>query len=184
MKLIVGLGNPGKEYDKTRHNVGFMAIDYILGPNCIFKNKFNGDYYIDNKQNLIFLKPLCFMNNSGEVVQKFCHYFKIDTDDVLIIYDDMDFDVGCYKVKPKGSSAGHNGMNSIINYLHTNNIKRIRIGIGRSKFNKIDYVLGKFSSDDLIKLNLVFDNVKNIVDIINTHSFDKIMSTFNGKENE
>ena len=180
MKLIVGLGNPGKEYEKTRHNVGFMAIDHYLG-NESFKSKNNGSYYekIINNEKIIFLKPLTYMNNSGLAVRYFSDYFNIDINDILVIYDDMDFDVGKYKIKSSGSSAGHNGIKSIIKHLGTENFKRIRIGISKNNVNTIDYVLGRFSKDDLFTLNNVFNIVDNIIEDFNIYDFDKLMNKYN-----
>ena len=180
MKLIVGLGNPGKEYEKTRHNVGFMAIDHYLG-NESFKSKNNGSYYekIINNEKIIFLKPLTYMNDSGLAVRYFSDYFNLDISDILIIYDDMDFDVGKYKLKSSGSSAGHNGIKSIIKHLGTENFKRIRIGISKNNINTIDYVLGRFSKEDLFILNNVFNVVDNIIEDFNIYDFDKLMNKYN-----
>ena len=180
MKLIVGLGNPGKEYEKTRHNVGFMAIDHYLG-NESFQSKYNGMYCekIINNEKIIFLKPLTYMNDSGVAVRYFSDYFNIDINDILIIYDDMDFDVGKYKIKSSGSSAGHNGIKSIIKHLGTENFKRIRIGISKNNVNTIDYVLGRFSKDDLFTLNNVFNIVDNIIEDFNIYDFDKLMNKYN-----
>lgn len=180
MKLIVGLGNPGKEYEKTRHNVGFMAIDHYLG-NELFKSKNNGMYCekIINNEKIIFLKPLTYMNDSGLAVRYFSDYFNIDINNILIIYDDMDFDVGKYKIKSSGSSAGHNGIKSIIKHLGTENFKRIRIGISKNNVNTIDYVLGRFSKDDLFTLNNVFNIVDNIIEDFNIYDFDKLMNKYN-----
>ncbi len=180
MKLIVGLGNPGKEYEKTRHNVGFMAIDHYLG-NESFKSKNNGSYCekIINNEKIIFLKPLTYMNDSGLAVRYFSDYFNLDISDILIIYDDMDFDVGKYKLKSSGSSAGHNGIKSIIRHLGTENFKRIRIGISKNNINTIDYVLGRFSKEDLFILNNVFNVVDNIIEDFNIYDFDKLMNKYN-----
>ena len=180
MKLIVGLGNPGKEYEKTRHNVGFMAIDHYLG-NESFKSKNNGLYCekIINNEKIIFLKPLTYMNDSGLAVRYFSDYFNLDISDILIIYDDMDFDVGKYKLKSSGSSAGHNGIKSIIRHLGTENFKRIRIGISKNNINTIDYVLGRFSKEDLFILNNVFNIVDNIIEDFNIYDFDKLMNKYN-----
>jgi len=180
MKLIVGLGNPGKEYECTRHNVGFMAIDSYLGE-VKYKEKFNAQYYELNRNNdkIIFLKPMTYMNNSGESVRKFIDYYKINLDDIIIIYDDMDFDLGQFKIKNSGSSAGHNGIKSIISHINTENFKRIRIGISRSKNDKVNYVLGKFNTEDLEKLNKVLEIVKNIISDFLIIDFDKLMCKYN-----
>ena len=180
MKLIVGLGNPGKEYDKTRHNVGFMAIDNYLC-NVIYKEKMSSMYYekiIDNEK-VIFIKPLTFMNESGIAVRKYIDYYKINIDDILVIYDDMDYQVGKYKIKMSGSSAGHNGIKSIISNLGTSDFKRIRIGISKPKDDIIDYVLGKFNLPELEEVNKVLNIVNNIIDDFFKMDFEKLMSKYN-----
>ena len=110
MKLVVGLGNPGKQYEKTRHNCGFMAIDYYANKNDLkFKKKFNGLYAetLINGNKLILLKPQTYMNLSGFCVKKFVDFYNIDLNDILVIYDDKDFETGTFKIKRDGSSAGH-----------------------------------------------------------------------------
>ena len=118
MKLIVGLGNPGKEYDKTRHNIGYMSIDKIAESLNVTLDtrKFTGLYTKFNykDEQIILLKPEKYMNLSGEVIRDFVNFFKIDIDDLLIICDDLDTDVGTYRLRYKGSSGGHNGIKSII----------------------------------------------------------------------
>ncbi len=180
MKLIVGLGNPGKEYENTRHNVGFMAIDNYLC-NVIYKEKMSSMYYekiIDNEK-VIFIKPLTFMNESGIAVRKYIDYYKINIDDILVIYDDMDYQVGKYKIKMSGSSAGHNGIKSIISNLGTSDFKRIRIGISKPKDDIIDYVLGKFNLPELEEVNKVLNIVNNIIDDFFKMDFEKLMSKYN-----
>ena len=152
MKLIVGLGNPGKKYEKTRHNVGFETIDKFaesLGFN-IEKEDFKGLYakckYMGN--NLLLLKPQTFMNLSGESILDCAQYFKIDSNDIYVIYDDMDFAPGVMKMKESGSSGGHNGIKSIINCLGTDKFVHVRIGTGAPKYDTIDYVLGKPSKEE------------------------------------
>ena len=180
MKLIVGLGNPGKEYENTRHNVGFMAIDNYLG-NVIYKEKMSSMYYekIINNEKVIFIKPLTFMNESGIAVRKYIDYYKINIDDILVIYDDMDYQVGKYKIKMSGSSAGHNGIKSIISNLDTSDFKRIRIGISKPKDDIIDYVLGKFNLPELEEVNKVLNIVNNIIDDFFKMDFEKLMSKYN-----
>jgi PTH1 family peptidyl-tRNA hydrolase len=148
MKLIVGLGNPGKEYEKTRHNVGFMVIDKYCN-NEKFSEKFNGLYInkVINGEKVIFLKPLSFMNLSGTVVKAFQDYYKIENKDILIIRDDLDIPLGHAKLKFNSSSGGDNGVKSIINSLRTQAFCQFKIGISQDKtVDTKDYVLGKFSN--------------------------------------
>lgn len=180
MKLIVGLGNPGKEYSDTRHNIGFMAIDHYL-KNENFRKRDNYDYFekIINGEKVIFIKPLTYMNDSGLAVRKAIDYYKIDIDDLLIIYDDMDFDVGSFKLKLFGSSAGHNGIKSIISHLNTSKFKRLRIGISKPQGDSIDFVLCSFSKTDKLKLNNVFNIVDNIIEEFVTLDFSNLMNKYN-----
>lgn len=180
MKLIVGLGNPGKEYEKTRHNVGFGFLDYYLG-DVSFKEKDSALFYEKNinGEKVIFLKPLTYMNESGRAVRKYADYYKVNIDDILVIYDDMDFEVGSFKIKKSGSAAGHNGIKSIINNLGTEDFKRVRIGIGRSKSDKVNYVLGKFSKEDLESINKVYQKISKVIDDFVVLDFEKLMSKYN-----
>ena len=187
MKLIVGLGNPGKEYEKTRHNVGFMAVDaFSSSNNLIFKNKFNALYAetMVNNEKVILLKPQTFMNISGDAVLEFKNYFYLNVDDILVIYDDINFEVGELKIKKSGSSGGHNGINDIINKLKTKNIKRVKIGISKNKFKLKDYVLSSFNSEELEKLNNIFKITNNIIEDFSNIDFEKLMSKYNGIKNE
>ena len=185
MKLIVGLGNPGKEYENTRHNCGFKAIDYYTSKNHLkYKNKFNSEYCekLINSQKIILVKPNTYMNNSGDAVVKFCNYFNIKTSDILIIYDDVDFEIGTFKIKKTGSSGGHNGIKDIINKLKTEDIPRVRIGISKSNYDMINYVLGKFSQEETKKIDLVVERVANIIDDFANNDIEKLMEKYNKKQ--
>lgn len=182
MKLIVGLGNPGKDYENTRHNVGFLFIDNFLKKKALkTKKKFNSlyaEYNIDNEK-IILLKPQTYMNLSGIAVKKYVDYFNIKIEDILIIYDDMDFETGTFKIKPTGSSGGHNGIKNILDNLGTQNIKRIRIGISKTKNDKIDYVIGKFRKEEKEQItNIIEISDKIIEDFINL-SFSDFMNKYN-----
>lgn len=182
MKLIVGLGNPGEEYNSTRHNVGFLCLDsFIKNNNLTIKEKFNGEYVetIINNEKIILLKPLSYMNLSGIVVKKYVDYFKINIENVLVIYDDMDFEIGTYKLKPSGSSAGHNGMKNIIENLGTEDIKRLRIGISKSTNNKKNYVLGKFNKKEKNDLNKIIKTTENIIKDFIILDYENLMSKYN-----
>ena len=186
MKLIVGLGNPGHEYENTRHNVGFKTIDKyasILGVS-ITKSKFNGLYVETMTQNekIILLKPQSYINLSGEVIRKFVDFYKISVDDILIIHDELDLAIGTFKLKKKGSSGGHNGLKNIELHLGTQMYKRIKIGISNNKsIDTKDYVLGRMSREDENKLDAVIDTVMAILDDYFQLSFDALMSKYNHK---
>src|SRR3954453_13317332 len=154
MKLIVGLGNPGKQYDQTRHNIGFTVIDELAKRFHIDldQTKFKGLYgsTIINGEKIFLLKPLTYMNLSGESIGPFMDYFQIDLDDLLVIYDDLDLPVGKIRLRQKGSAGGHNGIKSAIAHLGTQQFNRIRMGIGRPSvpMSISDYVLGRFTVEE------------------------------------
>lgn len=184
MKLIVGLGNPGKEYENTRHNIGFMAIDAFANKYkfSFNKNKFNGYYaegMIDGEK-VLLLKPQGYINLSGDVISKFIAYYKISLSDVLILCDDMDLNLGTYKIRYKGGSAGHNGLKNIEANLKTQEYKRIKIGISRNKnYDTVDYVLGKLSEKEMELLQPVLDKMPDIIHDFITISFDNVMNKYN-----
>ena len=186
MKLIVGLGNPGKEYENTRHNIGYIFIDEFAKELnvSVNKKKFNG-YYIKTKvmgEDLILLKPLSYMNLSGEVVKKFVDYFNIDIGDILIINDDLDLYLGNFKLKSSGSSGGHNGLKNIEKHLGTSNYKRLKIGISNNKdMDTRDYVLGNFSKVEKNILDELKDTVLKILNDFITVDFDILMAKYNSK---
>ena len=181
MKLIVGLGNPGKEYENTRHNIGFMVLDDYLG-NVKWSNKFNALYYESfiGTEKVIFLKPLTYMNNSGNAVGEFVRYYNFDMKDILIIQDDLDEEIGLYKLKVNSSSGGHNGIKNIILHTGSQNFNRIRVGIDRSKYIKVvDYVLSRFTKDEQDAINQGIENASDAVIDYLDHGFNHAMNRFN-----
>ena len=184
MKLIVGLGNPGKEYEKTRHNIGFMAINNFLKENNLDlnKTKFNGKYTETNikGEKVILLEPQKYMNLSGEVIRDFVKFYKIDIKDILIISDDLDMECGKIRLREKGSSGGHNGLKNIELHLNTNEYKRLKIGVGNNKMVETkDYVLGKFSKDDFEKIENSIKLSKDIIEDFVDDDFISLMSKYN-----
>lgn len=151
MKCIVGLGNPGKKYMKTRHNIGFMVIDELADRHGwkLNKNKFNGNYAMElvDGEKVILLQPQTFMNLSGEAVRPLMDYYNLALEDILIIYDDLDLPTGKIRLRAKGGHGGHNGMRSLINHLGTKEFNRIRFGVGRptNQMPVVDYVLNNFA---------------------------------------
>ena len=186
MKLIVGLGNPGKEYEKTRHNMGFMFIDdYAKKKNVeITKKKFQGLYaeFMNNGEKTILLKPQSYINLSGEVVKSFVDFYKINIEDILIINDDLDLPIGKYKLRPTGSSGGHNGLKNIEAHLHTQDYKRLKIGISNNKeIDTKDYVLGDISKENQKIIDELKDTVNNIIDDFYKLDFEALMAKYNHK---
>ncbi len=184
MKLIVGLGNPGKEYEKTRHNVGFMAIDILSKLlNVEFKqNQFQSQIASLNfkGEKVYLMKPQTYMNLSGEAVSSFARYYKIDTQDILILHDDLDLPVGKVRIRYQGSSGGQNGLKNIIELLGTQDIKRIRIGIGKDPIIPTkDYVLGKIPTSQQETYNEVLDKVAKAARATLAMSFNDVMNRYN-----
>lgn len=181
MKLVVGLGNPGKEYNLTRHNVGFMILDNFLG-DVKWSTKFNGLYYERNinDEKYIFVKPQSYMNLSGSVVKKFINFYKIDSKDLLVIHDDLDLPVGKYRIKINSSAGGHNGIKDIISCLNTNEFVRLKIGISQNRnIDTKDYVLGKFSKSDLEIIDKNNNAYKEIIENFNYNNIELLMNKYN-----
>lgn len=184
MKLIIGLGNPGKEYEKTRHNVGFMVMDCLeeLFKVQISNKKFKGEYvkFKYKGEDIILLKPLTYMNASGESVIQVMNFFKIDVKDILVIYDDLDMPVGKLRLRESGSAGGHNGIKSIIAYVGTQKFKRIRVGIDRHpRIPVVDYVLGKFPKDDIPHIEEGLKQATKAVEMFLDKDFTAAMNAFN-----
>ncbi|VEU75618.1 peptidyl-tRNA hydrolase [Mycoplasmopsis maculosa] len=159
MKLIVGLGNPGDHYRYTRHNAGFLAIDKIcekLGNIQLNKEKFNGKFAVID--DVIIAKPYTYMNLSGDFIYSLANFYKIDSSDIMIIFDEKDYEIGKAAIKIGGSSAGHNGVQSVINHFKDNDFKRLRIGIGnRGELELKDFVLSNFKPGEFQLLEKVLE---------------------------
>ena len=187
MKMIIGLGNPGKQYEKTRHNIGFRVIDEIcsrLGAPPM-QSKFNGMYTVIHRPEgkVMFVKPLTYMNLSGECVRPLMDYFDVEIDDITVIYDDLDFSPGELRLRQRGSAGGHNGMKSLITHLGTDKFNRIRMGIGRpvNGVKIADYVLSSFSKEET---PLIEDTIKKSADACEASiekPFLDVMNHFNGQ---
>ena len=175
MKIIVGLGNPGEKYAKTRHNTGWLFIDYLSKIYNVDVTKNNCDALVGetkvNGEKIVFVKPLTFMNLSGNSVAKIKKWYKVENKDIMIAFDDIDIPFGTFRYREKGSGGSHNGMKNIVQMLSREEIPRIRIGLGGLKHEKqdmADFVLQRFKNDELEKLESVFlDASKVIEDFIN-----------------
>lgn len=185
MKLVVGLGNPGKKYDRTRHNVGFEVIDKCQERLKIELNqsKFKGAFGFTRvgSEKVFLLKPLTYMNLSGEAIAPLMNYFKIDKEDLLVVYDDLDLPPGKIRLRQKGSHGGHNGIRSIIQQLGTDQFNRIRIGIGRPDpgIAVPDYVLGSFAPNDRQNIDESVERASKAVEAWVEKDFLKVMNDFN-----
>lgn len=184
MYLIIGLGNPGKEYVNTRHNIGFDAINYIANKYNIEINreKFKGVYgegFINNNK-VILLKPTTYMNLSGESVREIVNFYKLDNDGIIVLYDDISLEVGKLRIRPKGSAGGHNGIKSIIANLGTEEFQRIKIGVGQPKHDLVSHVLGKFNEEENKVLEKTLLAVVQAVEVIVKNDISEAMNKFNG----
>ena len=163
IKLLVGLGNPGNKYSKTRHNAGFLLLDELAKDEGVAfskQSRFFGDVAEVSKggDRLYLLKPSTFMNRSGQSVSSIMKYYKIQPEEVLVVHDELDFDVGVMKLKSGGGHGGHNGLRDIIASIGVKDFKRLRVGIGRPGSGKVvaDYVLSDFSKADLLQVKELF----------------------------
>lgn len=184
MFLIVGLGNPGKEYDGTRHNIGFEAIDYIADKYNIELNRIKfkgvfGEGFINGKK-VILLKPTTYMNLSGESIREVINFYKISNEEVIVIYDDISLEVGRLRIREKGSHGGHNGIKSIIANLGTDVFPRVKIGVGAPKGNLVSHVLGKFSEDEIEILRETIKASNDAVSIMLKSDAKEAMNKLNG----
>ena len=184
MKLIAGLGNPGRKYDQTKHNTGFMALDHYLEKNglTLDKDKFEGLWTKQkiNGEDVIFLEPQTFMNDSGKSIAQVANFFKIKPEDILVIHDDMDMPTGKLRLRQSGSAGGHNGMKSIIAHVGTQNFKRIRVGIDKHAYIPVvDYVLGRFTKEQQPLIEKGIQDAKEAVITILDKDFTAAMNAYN-----
>jgi peptidyl-tRNA hydrolase, PTH1 family len=183
MKLIVGLGNPGMEYARTRHNMGFMVIDALAKKwqSGNFKLNFQGEYVLQPNHQTILFKPTTFMNASGTAVQLIMQFYKIPIQDLVVIYDDLSLEPGKIRLRLSGSSGSHNGIQHIIDVLGTQDIKRVRVGIGAvpTQDKGKDYVLGIPSATDQVSINKAITDATLAIEDYLLHDFSHAMNRFN-----
>ncbi|MFD2170696.1 aminoacyl-tRNA hydrolase [Tumebacillus lipolyticus] len=187
MKLFVGLGNPGSNYELNRHNIGFLAIDRLEDELSIpvNKSKWNALYGEGNYkgEKVVLLKPMTYMNRSGDALQAAVAWYKPNLEDIFVIYDDMDTPLGRMRLRERGSAGGHNGMKSIIQHLGTESFQRIRLGVGRPHpgSDVIQHVLTNFRKEEWEEVEKVVLNMKSVIDCILEDGFQKAMNRFNTK---
>lgn len=186
VKLIVGLGNPGKQYAATRHNIGFMVIDFLaekLGIK-VDKIKFKsviGEGFAEMEK-IVLAKPQTYMNLSGEALLDMVQWYKLDPNDILVIYDDLDLPVGKLRLRMKGSAGGHNGMKSIIYLIQSDDFPRLRIGIGRPQnenMETVDHVLGKFEEEEAKVMGEAVSKAAEAVMAVLDKGVEKVMNEVN-----
>lgn len=186
MFIVVGLGNPTKEYAGTRHNVGFMTIDalaekYNVSINKVAHHALTGTTYIGGEK-VLFMKPLTYMNLSGEAVIDAVNFYKVDSScQLLVIYDDISLDVGKLRLRKKGSAGGHNGIKNIIAHLGNDSFYRIKVGVGNKPagYDLADYVLGHFSKEDLAIIKADMEKISDAVSLTVSGEFEKAMNLYN-----
>ena len=186
MKLIIGLGNPGKKYELTRHNIGFQILDYIAGYLRVRFNPEKGDWYgVSGKykdSEFYLMKPVTFMNNSGEAVRDFLTSNNIPLNNILVVHDDFQIPFGMIRLRTKGSDGGHNGVSSIIYHLNSMSFPRMRIGIGKDILNKedyIDFVLSDFNKKEITQLNELIPIYKDCILSFLSEDIKVTMNKFN-----
>ncbi|MFC4389310.1 aminoacyl-tRNA hydrolase [Gracilibacillus marinus] len=185
MKCIIGLGNPGRKYEKTRHNVGFMVVDELLKRHgwTLQKQKFNGLYTMEtlHSEKVLFVEPQTYMNLSGECIQPLIDYYQIDVEDIVVIYDDLDLPLGKVRLRQTGGHGGHNGVRSLIDRLNTKQFNRVRFGIGRpiTPIPVVDYVLGTFSKEEEEVLHNSIQHAADAIEAWMNQSFQQVMNDYN-----
>ena len=187
MKVVIGLGNPGKKYEKTRHNIGFIAIDNLRKKMNISDEREKFQALVSEKnidgEKVIFLKPQTFMNLSGNSVIEIVHFYKLDPKkDIIVIYDDMDLSFGDIRIREKGSSGGHNGIKSIISHIGEEFI-RIKCGIGAKEKDAVEHVLGEFNQTEQKDLDEILEKINNcVIEMLSVQNLDRIMQKYNKKK--
>lgn len=185
MYLIVGLGNPGRKYENTRHNIGFIAIDKLAEKLDIRVNKIKhqalvGEGFV-GREKIILAKPQTYMNLSGASVKELISYYKLDITRLIVIYDDIDIDMGTLRIRKKGSGGTHNGMRSIIRILGDDSFPRLRLGIGRNSNIPLDkFVLGNFAKDEIKPMEAVVCKSVDAICTIIEKDLDLAMNRYNG----
>ena len=188
MYLIVGLGNPGRQYEATRHNMGFDTIDYLVEEHRVLQGgvKFNAMYGkgVIGGEKVILMKPLSFMNLSGGPVREMVNYFKIDPEtQMIVIYDDIDLEPGQLRIRKQGSAGGHNGIKDIIRQLGTEKFLRIKVGVGAKPkgWDLADHVLSRFADSDRKLVDEAIEKAGKAVEIIISQGADAAMNEYNRK---
>ena len=187
MKVVIGLGNPGKKYEKTRHNIGFIVVDSLRKKFNITDEREKFQALISEKniegEKVIFFKPQTFMNLSGNALIEIVNFYKLDPKkDIIVVYDDMSLDFGDIRIREKGSSGGHNGIKSIISHIGEEFI-RIKCGIGAKEKDAVEHVLGEFNQTEQKDLDEILEKINNcVIEMLSVQNLDRIMQKYNKKK--
>lgn len=191
MYLIAGLGNPGKQYERTRHNMGFDTIDELVDrhriPGSGIQHKAMYGKGMIAGEKVILAKPLTYMNLSGDSIREFINYYKMDPEtELIVIYDDIDLEPGQIRIRKKGSAGGHNGMKSIISQIGTQNFYRVKVGVGAKPagWDLADYVLGRFSTKEREEVDKAIEEAADAVEVILGEGIDAAMNKYNAKKKQ
>ncbi len=183
--IIAGLGNPGAEYEKTRHNAGFLAIDYIASKYNVKINRLKFKALVAEADiggmRVLLMKPETFMNSSGEAVGEAASFYKIPAENILVLHDEISFDAGIIRIRRKGSAGGHNGLKSIITHLSSDAFPRIKIGVGQKPspdYDLVKWVLGRFPTEDMKKIEDRFSDILNSAELIISGEIDCAMNKY------
>lgn len=180
LRLIVGLGNPGREYRETRHNVGFMILDRLAArERADFRTEKSWQAEVARAGDLFLCKPLTFMNLSGESVRPLCQFYKIEPAEVLVILDDMALPLGKLRLRANGSAGGHNGLQSVIEHLGTPSVPRLRVGIGAAPGEATGHVLGRFTLEEKAALEQSLDRALEAIECAKEKGLEAAMNTYN-----
>jgi len=183
MKIVVGLGNPGREYGNTRHNVGFMVVEELARRHNVEKEENRFDAVIAHLrvagEKLLLAKPLTYMNLSGMAVKPLVNCYKVDVADLMVVFDDMDIEPGDLRIRPAGGAGGHKGMESITEKLGTQGFPRLRVGIGRPQGDAVDWVLGEFTDEEKILMQQTIKKAADAIECWVKNGIDAAMNTYN-----
>ena len=187
MRIIIGLGNPGKDYEKTRHNAGFRVIDLLCEKYEIqtTRMKFHsmiGEGRIAGEK-VLLVKPTTYMNNSGQAVREIVSYYQLEPKDIVVFSDDIDIPFGTLRIKRKGSAGGHNGLKSVIYHLQSDEFPRIKLGVGKKREGEdlADFVLGRFSQNEQEVMDTLIEMATESLEVLIKDGEDKAMSEYNGR---
>ncbi|MBQ4518944.1 MAG: aminoacyl-tRNA hydrolase [Clostridia bacterium] len=185
MYVILGIGNPGKQYENTKHNIGFISLDFLAASLGIQMNKIKfkalvGEGYLGSEK-VLLVKPQTFVNLSGESVAEIMNFYKLPPENLIVIYDDINLDAGRIRIRPKGSDGGHNGIKSILYHLKSDNFPRIRLGVGMKPqgYDLADWVLSKFTDEEIKVMSKAVDLVPDMVEEIIKRGAASAMNRFN-----
>jgi peptidyl-tRNA hydrolase len=182
MRVVVGIGNPGREYAMTRHNTGFMVVDELVNRyNAGFREKFKGliGEAVIGSEKVLLVKPVTYVNSSGHCVLDILNFYKLTPQDLIVVYDDINLPLGKVRIRRKGSDGGHNGMKSIIYNIKSEEFQRVRVGIGSPETDLASHVLGRFTEEELAVMRVSIKKAADAIECIIKEGIDTAMNRYN-----